>query len=89
MSDAAGAENSRTTVGLQARYPQALEFRYDSFAIVNGAIRPGECAANVFDFEDGLRLIVNRELLDGCVHVLHVSEFVLEVVKKLLEGTKS
>lgn len=48
---------------LQARYPRALEHVYNQKAIVEqGGIRPGEVAANVFDFPDGLRLIVSREL---------------------------
>lgn len=47
---------------LQARYPACLEFVYDQRAIVEtGAVRPGEVAAQVFDFDDGLRLIVGRE----------------------------
>jgi hypothetical protein len=59
---------------MRARYPKALEFVYDSTAIITGnAIRPGECASSVFDFTDGVRLIVSRERMpDGSV-VLHLS----------------
>ncbi len=58
---------------LRARYPQALAHVYDTDAIRDhGAIRPGECAGNVFDFEDGLRLIISRERIDAGV-VLHIS----------------
>lgn len=59
---------------LQARYPRALEFVYDQAAVVlGGAIRPGECAENVFDFEDGLRLIVSRQRGPGGKVWLHFS----------------
>ena len=59
---------------LQARYPKALEFVYDQQAIVqDNAIRPGEVAANLFDFEDGLRLLVSRERTPSGQVVLHVS----------------
>lgn len=59
---------------LQARYPAALEPVYDARAIIGGAIRPGEVAANVFHFEDGLTLIVSRDRLhsDGEIN-LHFS----------------
>lgn len=59
---------------LRQRYPFALEHVHDVVAIRDrGDIRPGEVAANVFDHEDGLRLIVSRERMpDGHV-VLHVS----------------
>ena len=47
---------------LQARYPQALDFVYDSDAMRDSnAIRPGEVAAKLFDFEDGLRLLISLE----------------------------
>lgn len=59
---------------LRARYPRALEHLYDVIAIRDrGAIRPGEVAANVFDFEDGLRLIVSRERMQDGEVTLHVS----------------
>lgn len=57
---------------LRARYPRALEFVYCPEACASGAIRPGEVAANVFDFEDGLRLIISRDRMEGRV-VLHFS----------------
>lgn len=47
---------------LRARYPAALEHVYDQESVAySGAVRPGECRANVFDFEDGLRLIISRK----------------------------
>ena len=59
---------------LQARYAAALEHVFDAQRIKTaGAIRPGECAANVFDFEDGLRLICSRERMPAGEIVLHVS----------------
>ena len=59
---------------LRARYARALEHVYDQHQIeMHGAIRPGEVAANVFDCEDGLRLIVSREK-DGDGRIwLHLS----------------
>ncbi len=58
---------------LQARYPLALEHIYDVGDIMRGAIRPGEIAAQCFDFQDGIRLLISRERFhDGKVH-LHLS----------------
>lgn len=60
---------------LRARYPAALEFLYlveKPTSEPGYAIRPGECRANVFDFEDGTRLIVSREQFQSRI-VLHVS----------------
>jgi hypothetical protein len=62
-----------TIEAMRARFPRAMEFLYDAKGVHNGAIRPGEVAAQVFDFEDGLRLIVSRlKIPCGCV-CLHVS----------------
>lgn len=58
---------------LQARYPLALEFVYSAVQIMKGGIRPGEVAANVFVFEDGLRLHVSRERMPDGMICLHVS----------------
>ena len=58
---------------LRARYAKALEFVYDVQAIVDGGIHPGECAANVFDFEDGLRFIISRERTEDGEVMIHVS----------------
>jgi hypothetical protein len=58
---------------LRARYAAALEHVYDVEAIRRGAVRPGEVAANVFDFEDGLRLIVSRERYPDGEILLHFS----------------
>jgi hypothetical protein len=66
--------NPEPLPALRARYARALEHVYDVAGIRDrGLIRPGEVPANVFDFDDGLRLIISREkLLDGEV-TLHVS----------------
>lgn len=60
---------------LQARYPRCLDHTYDQAAIRDrGGIRPGEVAANVFDFEsDGLRLIISRERSPDGIVTLHFS----------------
>lgn len=66
---------------LQARFAKALEPVYDVCLIAQGwQTRPGAYRRHLFDFEDGLRLLVSRERLplmgpDGrtaAVH-LHVS----------------
>src|SRR4051812_27825169 len=58
---------------LRSRYPAALARVYEHEDTVRGGERPGEFAANCFDFGDGLRLIVSRErTLWGRV-MLHVS----------------
>jgi hypothetical protein len=66
-------KNPESLASLQARYPAALEPIYDATAIMAGAIRPGEIAANIFDFSDGLRLIISRDRLPDGQVVLHVS----------------
>jgi hypothetical protein len=49
-------------VTLQARYAAALVELYDQGAIAQGQQpRPGQQPQHVFDFPDGLRLIVSRE----------------------------
>lgn len=59
---------------LRARYPRALEYVYDQLEIArDGVIRPGEVASNVFDHEDGLRLLVSRERTPKGQVVLRVS----------------
>lgn len=64
---------------LKARFPKALEFVFDAVGIRDkGLIRPGECVANVFDFEDGIRLIVSRELMPDRTRVLHFSASVFD-----------
>ena len=45
---------------LRARYPAALEHVYDAADLVLG-LRPGNQPQHVFDWVDGLRLIVSRE----------------------------
>ena len=66
--------NPQTLDALRARYPQSLETVYSAVAIRdNKATRPGEVPANVFDFDDGLRLIISRDLMSDAKVVLHVS----------------
>lgn len=57
---------------MRARYDDALAHLYDASALQKGAIAPHECRSSVFDFEDGLRLVVYRvRVPDGstCVDV--------------------
>lgn len=46
---------------MRLRYKDAIAFLYDEGVIRAGGIRPGEVAANVFQFEDGLHVIVSKE----------------------------
>lgn len=47
----------------RARLPQALAPIYDPLDLRSGELRPGEQRRHVFDFEEGIRLIVSRDLL--------------------------
>jgi hypothetical protein len=60
---------------LRARYPEALREVIDMESAARGLVPwPGMVARNVFDCEDGIRLIVSRDDLGGQVGiVLHVS----------------
>lgn len=58
---------------LKLRFIAALEPVYDSQKVAAGECqRPGELRKHVFDFADGMRLIVSREEVEG-VRWLHVS----------------
>ena len=60
-------------VKLKARFPAALEDVYNIELIRAGKItRPGIIPKHVFDFEDGMRLIISRELYPDGV-ITHVS----------------
>jgi len=59
---------SESTESLKARVAEALKEPY----IVGERPRPGEQRKHVFDFEDGLRLIVSREQA-GLTVVMHIS----------------
>jgi hypothetical protein len=60
---------------LRARYPEALREVFDPQSVTLGMQLPAwACPRNVFDCEDGLRIIVSRDDLGGRVGVvLHVS----------------
>jgi hypothetical protein len=60
---------------LRARYPEALREVIDMESAARGLVPwPGTVARNVFDCEDGIRLVVSRDDLGGQVGiVLHVS----------------
>jgi hypothetical protein len=58
---------------LRSRYPAALAEPCDTESSRLGtSFRPGETRRCVFDCEDGLRLIISRDLHDG-LELLHVS----------------
>lgn len=73
--------NPMTVEQHQARLPEALKRLWDVVAMdaEGGADRPGLCPANVFDFPDGLRLIVGRERqAEPNGEVVHVSASVFK-----------
>ncbi len=57
------------------RFPVALETTYEAWrSDLPGWNRPGQKRENIFDFEDGLRLMVSRDVLHaGGEPVIHVS----------------
>jgi hypothetical protein len=58
---------------LAARFDDAMSRIYDADAISEGqSDRPGQHRENVFDFEDGFRVIVSYEKHDGDLYI-HVS----------------
>ena len=61
------------TALLAGRYPAAVAEVVDAAAIERGEREtPGKDPRHVFDFEDGTRLIVSRELIEGA-EVTHFS----------------
>ena len=55
---------------LRKRYPKAVARVFDSLAVkANPTLRPGKSRTHVFDFQDGIRLIVSVDTGVG----LHVS----------------
>lgn len=75
---------------LKARYQAALEPLYDWATIEEwqGELRPGLKRGHVFDFADGIRFIVSRELDDSKRTILHVSASIdagslLETIKAM------
>jgi len=72
------------TTLLAGRYPAAVAELVDAAAIERGEREtPGKDPRHVFDFEDGTRLIVSRELIEGA-EVTHFSASVdVERVKSV------
>lgn len=58
---------AESEAALAARFPKALERTCD------GSWKPGLERTNVFDFEDGLRLIISRDDIEGAPFGIHVS----------------
>lgn len=58
---------------LAERFKASIERVYDAEMIANGkSDRPGEHRENIFDFEDGFRIIISKEKANGCLF-LHAS----------------
>lgn len=58
---------------LAVRYQKAMEKVYDADKITQGQIdRPGLHRENVFDFEDGIRLIISKDRTSGRLYI-HIS----------------
>lgn len=69
---------------LKARYPKALIKTWipEDKPIENGEpSRPGLCRDNVFDFEDGIRLVISMDLMNDEV-VQHLSGSFIEDIYK-------
>jgi hypothetical protein len=69
---------------MRERYPKALEDVYDAESINLGVMAPpGDQRKHVFDFHDGIRIVVSRDsLLDG--RFLHVRG----AIKKVPESAR-
>lgn len=65
--------DNKSTAEHRERYPRALEKLFHTEDIARGGQRPGQCPENVFDWWDGLRLIISREWSDEKKEVLHLS----------------
>lgn len=65
--------NPQPTEKLKSRYQEAIKSSYDVSAVTHGQIeRPGEKPQHVFDFENGIRLIISRDHYKG-KEVIHIS----------------
>ena len=73
------------------RVAPALEYVYHTRALLEGGERPGQRREHLFDWPDGLRLVVARELGPGEVEAhLHVSGSAFDncyLCKRLKHGT--
>lgn len=59
---------------MKARFPEAIEHPYDVDEIaLRVELRPGMDRKHVFDFEDGIRLIISRDYERGRKPLLHFS----------------
>lgn len=59
---------------IKARVPQALAQRFDILAVLEGkCLRPGQQRQNVFDFPDGMRMILSIDCLSAQSTMLHAS----------------
>ena len=72
-----------TFEGIKARLPIALVDVYE----IHTEPRPGLQRKHVFDFQDGVRMIISRDAVDGdsCVHV-SASAFGLEIDRIVSRG---
>jgi hypothetical protein len=65
--------NRQPTEQLKSRYQEAIKSSYDAAAVTHGqAERPGTKPQHVFDFENGIRLIISRDHYKG-KEVIHIS----------------
>lgn len=71
---------AETTESLQARYHKALERVWIPDAEMSE--RPGLCRENVFDSENGIRLIISRDKADAVTTVIHFSGSVTDLFDK-------
>jgi hypothetical protein len=63
---------------LKERYPLAIKDIYDVLAVhFNNMQRPGEKREHVFDFQDGMRLIVSKDKMPGKAPYVHFSASII------------
>lgn len=76
---------------LKARYQAALIHRFDAERVAeNREIKPYQCPANLFDFEEGIRIVVSRELGalqpdQTTLHIVGIIQPGASVLKKLMK----
>lgn len=63
----------QSTEELKKRFPEALKAAYDAKKVAAQKLeRPGEKREHVFDFEDGVRIVISRDFAEG-VEYIHFS----------------
>lgn len=71
---------------LKARYPKALEKLYIQLDVASGKrLRPAWNKDNVFDFLDGIRLVISKEQQPDGRLVIHIAGSVTDVLPEAIK----